>query len=107
MQPQGHVQVLVNLIDFGLNPQAAGDAARVRHTGSATPTGEPQSPGGGSVQVESGIGDEAVAELRRLGHDVSRARGGFGGYQGIWIDRKHGTLHGASETRTDGAAAGW
>ena len=107
MQPQGHVQVLVNLIDFGLNPQAAGDAARVRHTGSATPTGEPQSPGGGSVQVESGIGDESVAELRRLGHDVSRARGGFGGYQGIWIDRKHGTLHGASETRTDGAAAGW
>ncbi len=107
MQPQGHVQVLVNLIDFGLNPQAAGDAARVRHTGSATPTGEPQAPGGGSVQVESGISDEAVAELRRLGHQVSRARGGFGGYQGIWIDRKNNTLHGASETRTDGAAAGW
>jgi gamma-glutamyltranspeptidase/glutathione hydrolase len=107
MQPQGHVQVLVNLIDFGMNPQAAGDAARIRHGGSAEPTGKPAAPGGGTVFVESGISDAAVEELRKLGHQVVRASGGYGGYQGILIDRQHGTLVGASETRKDGHAAGW
>ena len=106
MQPQGHVQVLVNLIDFQMNVQAAGDAARVRHIGSATPTGQPES-GRGTVQVESGISDTTVAELRRRGHQVVRAKGGFGGYQGILIDWKNGVLHGATEPRKDGAAVGY
>lgn len=107
MQPQGHVQVLVNLIDFGMNPQAAGDAARIRHAGSADPTGDPEAPGGGTVFVESGVSDAAVAELQKLGHQVVRARGGYGGYQGILIDWQNGTLVGASESRKDGCAAGW
>ncbi len=106
MQPQGHVQVLVNLIDFGMNVQAAGDAARVRHVGSATPTGQPAS-GVGTVQVESGISDEAVEALRSKGHRVVRSRGAFGGYQGILIDWENGVLRGATEPRKDGAAVGY
>jgi len=106
MQPQGHVQVLVNLIDFGMNVQQAGDAARVRHVGSATPTGEPAA-GAGTVYVESGISKETVAELRNRGHRVLRSKGAFGGYQGILIDWENGVLHGASEARKDGAAVGY
>ncbi len=106
MQPQGHVQVLVNLIDFGMNVQAAGDAARVRHLGSATPTGIPAD-GSGTLQVESGIPAETVQALRDKGHRVVRAKGTFGGYQGILIDWEQGVLHGASEVRKDGAAVGY
>lgn len=107
MQPQGHVQVLINLIDFKMNVQAAGDAARVRHSGSPTPTGLAGDPDGGNVFVESGISDAAIAALRVKGHRVARARGGYGGYQGILIDWEHGTLHGASESRKDGCAVGY
>ena len=107
MQPQGHVQTLVNMIDFGMNVQAAGDAARVRHSGSATPTGLLGDPDGGTVLVESGISDEAIAALRAKGHRVTRARGGFGGYQAIRIDRERGTLAGGSDPRKDGCAAGY
>lgn len=107
MQPQGHVQVLVNLIDFKMNVQAAGDTARVRHSGSATPTGLAADPDGGNVFVESGISDAAITALRAKGHRVARARGGYGGYQGILIDWEHGTLHGASESRKDGCAVGY
>jgi gamma-glutamyltranspeptidase/glutathione hydrolase len=108
MQPQGHVQVLVNLIDFGMNVQAAGDAARVNHVGSATPTGLPMKPDGGTVYVESGIPDAAVAELQRRGHVVMRGgAGSFGGYQGILIDWEHGVLRGATDPRKDGAAVGY
>lgn len=107
MQPQGHVQLLVNIIDFKLNVQAAGDAARIRHAGSPTPTGLAGEPSGGTVFVESGISDAAVEELRRRGHQVQRARGGFGGYQGILIDWEHGTLAGGSDPRKDGAAVGY
>jgi gamma-glutamyltranspeptidase/glutathione hydrolase len=106
MQPQGHVQVLVNLIDFQMNVQSAGDAARVRHTGSATPTGQPAA-GAGTVAVESSVPAETVAALRRAGHHVVRARSGFGGYQGILIDWDNGVLHGATEPRKDGAAVGY
>ena len=106
MQPQGQVQVLVNLIDFGMNVQAAGDAARIRHSGSATPTGAPAD-GAGIVTIESGITDEAVAVLRSKGHKVARDKSGFGGYQGIWIDWKNEVLHGATEPRKDGAAVGY
>ena len=106
MQPQGHVQVLVNLIDFGMNVQQAGDAARVRHFGSATPTGEPAN-GSGTVVVESGISESVLQDLRGRGHRIMRARDGFGGYQGILLDSQHGVLHGATEPRKDGAAVGY
>lgn len=107
MQPQGQVQVLMNLLDFGMNPQAAGDAPRVRHDGSPTPTGLEGDADGGTVVVESGVSEAAVEELERRGHRVVRGSGGFGGYQGIWIDHAHGTLHGASESRKDGCALGY
>lgn len=108
MQPQGHVQVLVNLIDFGMNPQMAGDAARVNHVGSATPTGQPMNPDGGTVYVESGIPDAAISDLTRRGHKIIRgSAGSFGGYQGILIDWDHGVLHGATDPRKDGAAVGY
>ncbi len=106
MQPQGQVQVLNQLIDFGLNPQAAGDAARVQHVGSATPTGTAAA-GAGTVLIESGISDESAAALRAKGHTVVRARGSFGGYQGILIHPETGVLHGASEPRKDGTAVGY
>ncbi len=106
MQPQGHVQILVNLIDFEMNVQAAGDAARVQHMGSATPTGQPAA-GGGTVLVESGISEAAVSDLVRRGHRVERRKAFFGGYQGIVIDWEQGVLHGATESRNDGAVVGW
>jgi gamma-glutamyltranspeptidase/glutathione hydrolase len=106
MQPQGHVQVLVNMIDFGMNVQAAGDAARVAHTGSATPTGAPAK-GVGTVQVEAGVGDEVLEQLRTKGHTVVRARGAYGGYQAVLIDWERGVLQGATESRKDGVAAGY
>ncbi|XZE17775.1 gamma-glutamyltransferase [Pirellulaceae bacterium SH449] len=106
MQPQGHVQVLVNWIDYGMNIQMAGDAARVRHEGSETPTGVPETPPGGTVHVESGIPRETIEQLRRMGHDVQYARRSMGGYQGILIDEVRGTLQGATESRNDGLALG-
>jgi gamma-glutamyltranspeptidase/glutathione hydrolase len=105
MQPQGHVQIVMNLIDFGMNVQAAGDAPRVMHTGSATPTGLPAE-GSGTVSVEAGVSDEVVEALKAKGHKVVRARG-YGGYQGILIDWENGVLQGATESRKDGAAAGY
>ena len=106
MQPQGHVQVLANLIDFGLNVQAAGDAARIRHVGSAKPTGVPAE-GAGTVYVESGISDQAVAALEAKGHTVLREKTSYGGYQGILIDWDKGVLRGATEARKDGVALGY
>lgn len=106
MQPQGHVQILVNLIDFEMNVQAASDAARVRHTGSATPRGD-AAEGAGTVFVESGILDDAVSELANRGHHVERSKTFFGGYQGILIDWERGVLHGGTESRKDGAVVGW
>ena len=108
MQPQGHVQIVVNMIDFGMNVQEAGDAARIRHIGSQTPTGIPMDPKGGKVAVEAGIPIAAVRGLLQRGHEVVKAGGGsFGGYQGIRIDWKQGTLHGGTEPRKDGAAVGY
>lgn len=106
MQAQGHVQILLNMIDFGMNVQAAGDAARVMHTGSADPTGTPAD-GSGTVHVEAGVSDDAVAGLKAKGHKVFRSRGGYGGYQGILLDAKNGVLHGATEPRKDGAVVGY
>lgn len=107
MQPQGHVQVLVNMIDFGMNVQMAGDLARVCHNGSATPTGLPETEQGGEILVESGIDDETIQQLEQRGHRMKRAVGAFGGYQGILIDPKTNVLHGATESRKDGAVVGY
>lgn len=107
MQAQGHVSVLINMLDFGMNVQAAGDAARIRHGGSPTPTGTPAEPAGGTVYLESGFPEATRAKLQALGHKLEKSPGSFGGYQGIWIDWQHNTLHGASDCRKDGAAVGY
>jgi gamma-glutamyltranspeptidase/glutathione hydrolase len=108
MQAQGHVQILVDLIDFDMNLQEAGDEARVRHDGSAEPTGEAAEPDGGKVYVEPLVSPDVVAALVKKGHHVAPARGGgFGGYQAILIDWKNGVLRGATEPRKDGCAAGY
>jgi gamma-glutamyltranspeptidase/glutathione hydrolase len=106
MQPQGHAQILINMIDFGMNLQEAGDAPRIRHTGSSQPTGERMSDGG-VVNLESGFPIETAYELRRMGHDVKIQRGGYGGYQAILRDHEQGVYVGASESRKDGHAAGF
>ncbi|MEM9367564.1 MAG: gamma-glutamyltransferase [Planctomycetota bacterium] len=107
MQPQGHVQVLVNMIDFGMNVQWAGDAPRVRHVGSQQPTGKPADVSG-TVNVESGIPEAVIRGLLKRKHKVARiAGGGYGGYQAIQIDWHRGTLHGATESRKDGVALGY
>lgn len=107
MQPQGHVQVLVNMIDFGMNPQMAGDASRIRHGGSATPTSLPEEPHGGTLYLESGFPADTRAKLESMGHKLGTATGSFGGYQGILIDPVYGALHGATDPRKDGAAVGY
>jgi gamma-glutamyltranspeptidase / glutathione hydrolase len=107
MQPQGQVEVLCNLIDFGMNVQEAGESPRIEHTGSATPTGKPADEEGGTVLAEEGIPPRVVEELRRRGHPVRMVKRNGGGYQGILIDAKTGVLHGASEARKDGCAAGY
>ena len=106
MQPQGHVQVLMNWIDFGMNIQMAGDASRVRHEGSATPTGIAEEQRGGKVFVETQVPAATVEALRAKGHVVGSG-GSYGGYQGILIDWDSGILHGATEARKDGAALGY
>ncbi len=107
MQPQGQVQVLVNLIDFGMNVQEAGEAPRVEHLGSPTPTGKAGSRTGGTVALEEGIPQAVADELARRGHHVTRVRTNGGGYQGILIDPRTNVLQGGSEPRKDGCAAGY
>jgi len=108
MQPQGHVQVLTNEIDFGLNVQEAGDASRWQHEGDNEPTGEKMT-SGGYVEVESGIPYEIVRELEKRGHDVRFDVGGYGGYQAIKVEMHNGqrVYVAASESRKDGQAAGY
>ncbi len=105
MQPQGHVQILCNLIDFGMNLQEAGDAARYRHTGSSQPTGTMMSDGG-ELSLESGIGEDVASALTKRGHRILRS-GSFGGYQAIHFDRVQGVYHGATEMRKDGTVIGY
>lgn len=105
-QPLGHVQIVMNLIDFGMNLQEAGDAPRMSHDGSASPTGE-ASRGAGSVQLETGFPYETIRELMRRGHKVEYLLGGYGGYQAIRYDAGQKVFHGASESRKDGQAAGF
>jgi gamma-glutamyltranspeptidase/glutathione hydrolase len=107
MQPQGHVQIVMNLIDFGMNLQEAGDAPRIQHTGSSEPTGEKMIDGG-QVSLEFGFPSETERELLALGHKVGRAATGtFGGYQAIMVNSSNHVYHGASESRKDGQAAGY
>ena len=105
-QPQGHVQVLVHHIDFGMNLQEAGDAPRILHEGSSEPTGE-RMKDGGKVFLESGHSWETVRELESKGHEVGYAVGDFGGYQAIRWDKERGVWFGASESRKDGCAMGY
>jgi gamma-glutamyltranspeptidase / glutathione hydrolase len=106
MQPQGHVQVLTNLIDFGMNVQEAGDAARWYHTGSSEVTGEHGS-GTGVVEMESGFDPSVKAELAKRGYTIKSGIGGYGGYQAIMYDARNRVYWGASEMRKDGMAIGY
>lgn len=106
MQPQGHAQVISNIVDFGLNVQAAGDAARYRHYGSSSPTGEAME-GRGLLRVESGVPESVVQSLIGRGHDVSVGAGGYGGYQAIMWDPEEGVYWGGTEMRKDGIVVGY
>lgn len=106
MQPQGHVQVLMNLIDFGMNLQESGDAPRLRVEGHSEPTGE-RMIDGGTLFLESGFPTDTLRELAARGHRLSFSRDGYGGYQAIRWDRVNRVWIGASESRKDGQAAGY
>ncbi len=108
MQPQGHAQIVINLIDFGMNLQEAGDAPRIHHDGSTEPAGQnlPMSDGG-VVNPETGFPYESIRALMRKGHRIEYADGPYGGYQAIRRDPDTGVYTGASESRKDGQAAGY
>ncbi|MEQ9443248.1 MAG: gamma-glutamyltransferase [Cyclobacteriaceae bacterium] len=106
MQPQGHVQVLVNMIDFGMNVQEAGDAPRINHSSASQPTGGKMSDGG-ILSMESGFSQETIQQLLRMGHTIQSSRGIYGGYQAIKYDAEQDVYIGASESRKDGQAAGY
>lgn len=106
MQPQGHVQIVLDLVDYGLGLQEAGDAARWRHAGSAQPTGEAED-GVGILHLENGVPEETRKGLESMGYKLGDNDGSFGGYQAIWRDPETGVYHGASEMRKDGAAIGY
>ena len=103
-QPQAHAQIIINMIDFGLNLQEAGDAPRIVHSGSSQPTDEIMKDGG-TLSLETGFGKIIEDELAAKGHTIKYEKGIFGGYQAIMF--KDGVYYGASETRKDGQAAGY
>ena len=108
MQPQGHAQIVMNLVDFGMNLQEAGDAPRIQHEGSTEPTGQGIAMrDGGEVNLETGFAYDTVRALMRKGHRVVFADGSYGGYQAIMRDPESGVYYGASESRKDGQAAGY
>ena len=104
MQPQGHAQIIVNLVDFKMNLQEAGDAPRIRHVGSSQPTGEKMLDGG-YLSLEKSFDKNEISKLKKMGHKFQYDLGGFGGYQAIMI--KDGVYYGASESRKDGHASGY
>ena len=104
MQPQGHAQIVINIVDFKMNLQEAGDAPRIRHVGSSQPTGEKMIDGG-YLSLEKGISEEEINKLKKLGHKFQYDLGGFGGYQAIML--KDGVYYGASDSRKDGQASGY
>ncbi|MBA3988045.1 MAG: gamma-glutamyltransferase [Idiomarina sp.] len=105
-QPQMHAQILINMLDFGMNLQEAGDAPRILHSGSSQPTGE-QMRDGGILSLENGFSDATRRELVKMGHRLQEAVGPYGGYQAIWYDAEQDIYKGASESRKDGHAAGF
>ncbi|PTN53291.1 gamma-glutamyltransferase [Stenotrophomonas panacihumi] len=108
MQPQGHAQIVMNMVDFHMNLQEAGDAPRIQHEGSTEPTGQATAmTDGGEVNLESGFSYETIRELMRKGHRIVFADGPYGGYQAILRDPATGVYYGASESRKDGQAAGY
>jgi gamma-glutamyltranspeptidase / glutathione hydrolase len=98
--------VIIDMIDFGMDVQEAGDAPRFCHEGSSEPTGQPAK-GGGTVALESGVSPEVRRKLEALGHHLLESPGSFGGYQAIRIDLEHGVLIGGSDPRKDGCAIGY
>lgn len=105
-QPMGHTQIVMNLVDFGMNLQEAGDAPRWDHTGGASPMGA-ITRNRGTIRTESGIPYSTIRGLMDKGHAIGTARGVYGGYQGILWDDENKVYHGASESRKDGQAAGY
>ena len=106
-QVMGQVEVLMNMIDFGMNEQEAGDAPRFDHTGSSDPTGIKKA-GVGTIHLESGFSAETIQKLRSMGHEIAPGEpGNFGGYQCIHFDPLHKIYFGASDPRKDGMAAGY
>ncbi|MFQ5824071.1 MAG: gamma-glutamyltransferase [bacterium] len=105
-QPQAHAQIVIHIVDFGMNIQEAGDAPRILHQGSSQPTGEKMIDGG-RVYLETGIPYETIRELVKMGHRVGYNVGSYGGYQAIMYDWKNKVYYGASESRKDGQAAGY
>ena len=105
-QPMGHTQIVMNLIDFGMNLQEAGDAPRWDHTGGANPMGK-TTENTGIIRLESGIPYLTLRGLMNKGHKIGTARGVYGGYQAILWDNKNKVYHGASESRKDGQASGY
>jgi len=103
-QPQAQAQVLINIIDFGMNLQEAGDAPRIVHSGSSQPSGS-RMKNGGTVSLESAFDEKIRKELIKMGHQLEYEKGSFGGYQAIM--KKNGVYYGASESRKDGQAAGY
>lgn len=106
MQPQGHAQIVINLIDFKMNLQEAGDAPRIYHSGSSEPTGQHMTDGG-LLHLESGFRTEVIQKLMSMGHTIQWNLGGYGGYQAIMRDEINKVWYGASESRKDGQAAGY
>ena len=106
MQPQGHAQIVINLIDFGMNLQEAGDAPRIRHQSSEQPTGGFMKDGG-QLAIEQGFDYKEIRELIKKGHNIIYDLGSFGGYQAIMIDYISKIYFGASESRKDGSAIGY
>lgn len=105
-QPMGHTQIVMNLVDFGMNIQEAGDAPRWDHTGGASPMGA-TTEDTGLIRTESGIPYSTIRGLMDKGHRMGTARGIYGGYQAILWDDENKVYHGASESRKDGQAAGY
>jgi gamma-glutamyltranspeptidase/glutathione hydrolase len=110
LQPQAHVQIVANLVDFGMNVQQAGDAARFVHQSGSQPTGGKMADGG-TLRIEAGVNEAIIAELRKRGHTVIHGErtysGSYGGYQAVWRDPVTGVYWGGTEMRFDGASAGY
>ena len=106
MQPQGHAQIVINLIDFKMSLQEAGDAPRIRHVSNQQPTGGDMLDGG-ELSLESGFDYKEIRKLQKYGHKIIFSLGSFGGYQAIMFDEKLGVFFGASESRKDGSAMGY